>query len=47
MHPLTEARIADAAELLRHLHEAGEIGWANLSPLAAYQIAFLDDESLE
>jgi len=39
-----EARIAAAAEELRRLHEAGEIGWTDLSPLAAYQMAFLDDD---
>jgi hypothetical protein len=39
-----EARIAAAAEELRRLHESGEIGWTDLSPLAAYQMAFLNDD---
>jgi hypothetical protein len=39
-----EARIAAAAEELRRLHESGEIGWTDLSSLAAYQMAFLDDD---
>jgi hypothetical protein len=39
-----EARIAAAAEELRRLQESGEIGWTDLSPLAAYQMAFLDDD---
>lgn len=47
MHPPIEARIADAAEALRRLHETGEIEWTDLSPLATYQMAFLDDEPVE
>jgi hypothetical protein len=39
-----EARIPAAAEELRRLHESGEICWTDLSPLAAYQMAFLDDD---
>ena len=42
MHRAIEARIADAAEALRRLHETGEVDWSDLSPLAAYQMAFLD-----
>jgi hypothetical protein len=38
-----EARIAAAWENLRFLHEEGEIEWTDLSPQAAYEIAFLDD----
>jgi hypothetical protein len=39
-----EARIADAAEQLRRLHETGELDWSDVSPLAAYELAFVDDE---
>jgi len=39
-----DARIAAGAEELRRLHESGEIGWTDVSPLAAYQMAFLDDD---
>ncbi len=39
-----EARIPAATEELRRLHESGEICWTDLSPLAAYQMAFLDDD---
>jgi hypothetical protein len=38
-----EMRIAEAYDELRALHEDGELDWANLSPEAAYQFAFLDD----
>lgn len=38
-----EAKIAATAEALRALHEAGEIEWTDLSPRAAYELAFLDD----
>ena len=47
MHPPIKARIADAAEALRRLHETGEIDWTDLSPLAAYRVAFMDDESID
>lgn len=43
VHPV-EARIATAAERLRELREAGEIDWTDVSPLAAYEMAFIDDE---
>ena len=42
---LLEARVASAMEDLRTLHEAGEIEWSDLSPLTAYHMAFLDDDS--
>jgi hypothetical protein len=38
-----EARIAAAMEHLRELHEYGEIDWTDVSPRAAYAMAFLDD----
>ncbi len=38
-----EARIAEAMEQLRDLHEHGEIEWTQVSPQAAYEMAFLDD----
>jgi hypothetical protein len=38
-----EARIAGAMEQLRALHECGDVDWNDLSALAAYQFAFLDD----
>ena len=47
MHPPIDARIADAAEALRRRHETGEIEWTDLSPLATYQMAFLDDKPVE
>lgn len=42
VHPFA-ARVAAAAERLRELHEAGEIEWSGVSPLAAYEMAFTDD----
>ena len=39
----TDARFAAAAEHLRALHENGEIEWTDVSPLAAYEMAVLDD----
>lgn len=36
-----EARIADAAEELRQLHERGEIEWTDVSALAVYEAAFM------
>jgi hypothetical protein len=46
-HPLPmsahEERIRDAYEELRALHEAGEVTWSQLSPLLAYEMAFLDE----
>ncbi len=38
-----ETRIAVAMEHLRVLHEDGEIEWTDVSPQAAYEMAFLDD----
>jgi hypothetical protein len=38
-----EARIAAAMERLRERHKYGEIEWTDVSPQAAYEIAFLDD----
>jgi hypothetical protein len=38
-----ETRIATAREQLRELHEDGEIEWTDVSPQAAYEMAFLDD----
>ncbi|MBN8903585.1 MAG: hypothetical protein J0H57_21370 [Rhodospirillales bacterium] len=38
-----EARIRDAYEELRALHEAGELSWSQLSPQHAYEMAFLDE----
>ncbi|MGA9867267.1 MAG: hypothetical protein WBQ75_12620 [Acetobacteraceae bacterium] len=40
---LIEARTERAAERLRELHEAGEIDWTDVSPLAAYKMAFMDE----
>ena len=37
-----EGKIAQAAEHLRDLQEMGGIEWLDLSPLAAYQMAFMD-----
>jgi len=37
-----EARIAAAMEHLQEPHECGEIDWIDVSPQAAYEIAFLD-----
>jgi hypothetical protein len=31
-------------EHLRTLHETGEIEWSQVSPLIAFQMAFMDDE---
>jgi hypothetical protein len=39
-----EARIAAAAEDLRTLHANGEIEWTDLTPQAAYEFAFMDDD---
>jgi hypothetical protein len=39
-----DARIAEAAAHLRTLHEAGEIDWSDVHPLAAFEMAFIDDE---
>ncbi len=41
---LMEARVASSMEDLRTLHEAGEIEWSQVSPLTAFQMAFMDDE---
>ena len=38
-----DARIAAAAELPRELHEADQIEWTDVHPLAAYEMAFRDD----
>ena len=38
-----EARITAAMDELRDLHECGEIEWTDLSPRAAYELAFMDD----
>ena len=38
-----EARIAAAMDQLRELHEFGEIDWIDVSPQAAYEMAFLGD----
>ena len=38
-----EARIAEAMEHLRELHENGEIEWTDVSAQAAYELAFLDE----
>jgi hypothetical protein len=40
---VVDARIAEAAEHLRRLHESGEIAWSDVSPQAAYELAFMDD----
>ena len=40
---LVEARVCEAMEHLRALHECGEIEWTDVSALAAYEMAFLDD----
>jgi hypothetical protein len=36
-------RIDAAIEQLRHLHEAGEIDWSDVSAQAACEWAFMDD----
>ncbi len=38
-----QARIAAAREELRSLHECGEVGWPDLNPIRAYEMAFLDE----
>ena len=38
-----EARVAEAADGLRALHEDGDVEWSDLGPLAALQFAFMDD----
>lgn len=38
-----DQRIAEAYEELRALHEAGEIAWSDVSPIRAYEMAFVDD----
>lgn len=40
---IVDARISEAAEELRVLHESGEIDWTDLSARAAYEMAFMDD----
>ena len=42
--PEIDARVAAAMEQLRALHEAGEIDWGDVSPLHAFQMAFLADD---
>lgn len=39
-----ERKVLAAMEDLRSLHETGDIEWSDLSPLAAYQLAFMDDD---
>jgi hypothetical protein len=42
-----DARIANAAEELRRLYEAGEIEWPDLSPPRVLEWAFLDGDELD
>jgi hypothetical protein len=38
-----DERLAETYEELRALHEAGDIAWSDVSPIRAYEMAFLDD----
>ena len=42
--PDTDTKVEAAMEHLRSLHEAGEIDWQQLSPMLAFEMAFMDED---